>query len=527
MEYKSENKVCQNCKKDFVVEPDDFAFYEKMKVPAPTWCPECRIVRRFMWRNEQNLFRRKCQTPGHNEYLITIFHPDAPVIVYDQEYWWSDKWDVMSYGRDYDFSKPFFEQFDELLHLVPLPHVANTNSPDCEYCHSLLSCKDCYMTFVSDFDENVMYTSQSNNIKDSMDCFWLSNSSEKCYELVDSQKCYNVKFSRFAIECRDSSYLYDCRDCSNCFACVGLRSKKYYIFNQPYSKEEYFNKVKNISAEEAIEFINSKPRSFCTFKNAVNCSGENINHSRNCKNCFGINEGENLRWVQDSVKIKDAYDCFGSGYGDLINDSMSILGSRISYSKRVWYSNDVQYSYYCYNSSDLFGCIGLRKKKHCIFNKQYSKDEYIKLREKIIEHMKKTEEYGQFFPLELSPFAYNETLAQDYFPLTEKEAKEKGYLWREKIKTEYNGSEDSVFKCKKCDSYFKIIEREQQFYDKMSLQKPEYCFSCRHNKRLSSRTPFKLWNRQCTKCKKEIETSYAPDRPEIVYCEQCYNQEVA
>jgi RNA polymerase subunit RPABC4/transcription elongation factor Spt4 len=37
-----ETKNCQNCKKDFNIEPDDFSFYEKMKVPVPTWCPECR-----------------------------------------------------------------------------------------------------------------------------------------------------------------------------------------------------------------------------------------------------------------------------------------------------------------------------------------------------------------------------------------------------------------------------------------------------------------------------------------------------
>ena len=31
----SESKVCQNCKKDFIIETEDFNFYEKMKVPAP------------------------------------------------------------------------------------------------------------------------------------------------------------------------------------------------------------------------------------------------------------------------------------------------------------------------------------------------------------------------------------------------------------------------------------------------------------------------------------------------------------
>src|SRR3989344_554759 len=47
----SEIKQCQNCKKSFTIEPEDFAFYEKMKVPAPTWCPECRLQRRLSFLN--------------------------------------------------------------------------------------------------------------------------------------------------------------------------------------------------------------------------------------------------------------------------------------------------------------------------------------------------------------------------------------------------------------------------------------------------------------------------------------------
>jgi hypothetical protein len=32
-----ETKICQNCKKNFIIEPDDFGFYEKIKVPPPTF----------------------------------------------------------------------------------------------------------------------------------------------------------------------------------------------------------------------------------------------------------------------------------------------------------------------------------------------------------------------------------------------------------------------------------------------------------------------------------------------------------
>ena len=43
--------------------------------------------------------------------------------------------------------------------------------------------------------------------------------------------------------------------------------------------------------------------------------------------------------------------------------------------------------------------------------------------------MRSTGEWGQYFPASLSPFAYNETVANDYFPLTKDEAHDHGFAW--------------------------------------------------------------------------------------------------
>lgn len=48
----SETRNCQNCKQPFTIEPDDFGFYEQIKVPPPTWCSDCRLMRRMSFRNE-------------------------------------------------------------------------------------------------------------------------------------------------------------------------------------------------------------------------------------------------------------------------------------------------------------------------------------------------------------------------------------------------------------------------------------------------------------------------------------------
>ena len=103
----SNTRNCQNCKKDFIIEPDDFSFYEKLKVPPPTFCPECRFRRRMLSTNERVLYRRKCDMTGKT--IFSMYHEDVPFPVYHPEAWYGDDWDPYSYGVDYDFSKSFFD----------------------------------------------------------------------------------------------------------------------------------------------------------------------------------------------------------------------------------------------------------------------------------------------------------------------------------------------------------------------------------------------------------------------------------
>ena len=104
-------KACQNCKNEFEIKKEDLDFYERIKVPPPTWCPDCRLIRRMSFRNERSLYKSKCQAPGHGEEMVSTFSPDKPQTAYCHKAWWGDSWDVMDYGKDYDFSKTFFVKF--------------------------------------------------------------------------------------------------------------------------------------------------------------------------------------------------------------------------------------------------------------------------------------------------------------------------------------------------------------------------------------------------------------------------------
>jgi len=249
-----------------------------------------------------------------------------------------------------------------------------------------------------------------------------------------------------------------------------------------------------------------------------------------------------------------------------------------------------QYSIACRQVSDVFGCAGLKSKQYCILNKQYTKERYRELVPRIVKHMDempyvdaqgRVYKYGEFFPPNMSPFGYNETQAYEYFPLSEKEATKAGFRWHRPPKRDYATTKNAkdlpetigevgddivkdVIRClhdeaeshpgpcaENCATAFHIIPQELQFYRRMNLPLPRLCFNCRHFERVAWRNAPQLYKRKCvclspkitakndsyrnvaphfhgnSPCPNEFETSYAPDRPEIVYCEKCYNSEVA
>jgi len=160
----------------------------------------------------------------------------------------------------------------------------------------------------------------------------------------------------------------------------------------------------------------------------------------------------------------------------------------------------------------------LRHKKYCILNRQYTQKEYESLVPKIIEVMQQTKEWGQFFPMSLSPFSYAETVAQDYFPSTQ--GKKFDNLAKHEKKIDEN--EKYIKKCITCEKHYKIITQELKFYEHHNLPLPQECPNCRHSDRIKNRNPRQLWQRSCAQCHAKIMTSFSPERPEMIYCENCY-----
>ncbi len=565
--------ACRQCQQQFEVTQDDLAFLESISpvfgekkelIPPPNLCPRCRMQRRFAFRNERSLHRRTCDMTGNS--LISFFRADAPYKVYEKDAWWSDAWDALSYGKEVNLSESFFDQFAKLRDLVPRlgmllsPDEGSAYSPYCMYT------KRCYMCVSCVVNEDSLYCYQANDSKDCADCSNVTRC-ERCYECV---YCFNLQTSSFCKDCENGSgllFCQDCRGCSDCIGCKNLVNKKFHVFNQPVDAKEFEALRSQLSSHASLQKIAEQFRSLALAlptraSHITACENSTGDHLRNCKNireCFDAMHLEDCSFVCPCPQpTKDAHGAHYSPQSELIYDCMSaVRSSRMRFSLHSWDSDDITYCDECYNSHSLFGCIGLRHKEYCILNKQYTKEEYDALVPKIIEGMRKTPlrfsgasegqvgEWGEYPPIAQSPFAYNDTIAQDEFPLTKEEVLARGWKWQEekdempKVAKVIDAEQlpDSIddipddvlnwaIRCEKTLRPFKLIKQELEFYRSMRLPVPRLHPDERYRGRVTLRNPRKLWKRPCMKCEKEMLTTYAPERREKLYCEVCYLKEV-
>ena len=589
---KVENRICQNCQQNFVIESDDFAFYEKIKVPAPTWCPGCRLIRRLAYRGERALYKDNCDKCGKN--IVTIHAPDTPFTVYCSSCWWGDDWDATEYGKEYDFSRPFFEQLHELQKVVPCQATNLRNSTDCNYCHGLVRCKNCMLVFQGFQSIHCFYCQTPILSRDSLDSDVIVNA-DHAYETINSNSVFNTKFNYFSDNCFDCSFLFDCRGCSNCFGCVNLRNQKYTIFNKRYTKDDYQKELSRWdlgsyqilqeAQKKFMEIYYKNPRQSSLITNSVNVLGDDIKNTKNCQICFATRNGvENCKYIFFcGLLLKDSYDVtLGGDTSELLYEvTGSTQAQRTIFTRASNHVIGVEYSENIYDGFSLFGCAKLRHKRYCILNKQYTEEEYEALIPKIKKHMNdmpyvdkmgRVYKYGEFYPPEHSMWAYNETQAHHWFPLTKNKALTKGYSWRDETARDYKITLDikslpdhikdvpdsileEVIECahhesacnEQCTTAFRILPDELRFYRSMKLALPRLCPNCRYYQRLKKRNPPKLWHRKCmcdgvksknnkyqnttehfhseNACQNEFFTAISNGREEIVYCKQCYQSE--
>lgn len=559
------NKNCKTCEKDFVVRDEDIVFYEQVKTVVPQDCPDCRMARRLTFRNERTFYKRPCDLCENN--IISVYAPESPYTVYCHDCWWGDGWSPKDYAMDYDFSKSFFEQYKELQIKVPRLGLMAFNNVRSEYVNGAAENKDCYLVFAADYNEDCMYGRLLQRDKQCVDCAFL-HESELCYECIDCRNCFKSMYSEQCQTSSDLLFCYNMRDSQNCILCTNGRHMSNSILNVKYSKEEFENKKAEIlSSFESIEntkleFEKIKSEAIRKFASQTKCHNVTGDYIHNCHEgvmLFDTYDAKNCSYMTDTENPMDSMDCNNYYYKPEFGYNImgALKGSKLKNSAFVFYCNEVEYCESCHHLSDALGCSAIRKGNYMILNKEYTKEEYKELRRKIEEQMAGDENWGQYFPKDLAPFGYNETLSQDFFPLKRDDAIARGYKWQEKntgtfgketineenipskIKDVADSIKDEILACNVCGKNFKITEAELSFYRRMNIPIPHKDFECRHQERMAKRNPRKLYPRSCMctiekhmnheggACSEKFETTYAPDRKEIVYCESCYQQEVS
>ncbi len=506
-------RVCRFSKEEFYVRSEDIEFYKKMRVPLPTLAPLERSRRRMAAAPSYTFFRTRSAASGKT--LIAMYPSITPFKIYEHTLWFSDGWDPLAFEKQFDPARPFFEQFRELQLQVPRPNlISDSSNLNSDYTNSSFHLKNSYMTFDSVNAENLYYCEGCMGGKDCMDC-WVAEQCDSCYKCWGGH-LYRCVYCFRSYSCMESVFLYDCTNCDHCFMSANLRNKKYYFYNEPLTREAYEEKMRGINLGDwrvfqkylaDFETLQQNAIRKNTYnERAINSMGDWVVNSRDCFQVLFALDSERVCYSQGVANYRDSYDCL-FGYGgeqcyEFLAASLADNNFNIRFSSIIKGSRNLEYSDLCWDCHDCFGCVGLRNRSFCIFNKQYTEEEYWQKVDEIKTAMLAGGEYGEFFPQHLSSFPYNASLATSYQGYDDlEEARSYGYRTEDipedmqttgdaeiipssalpsDIKDTDDAITDKVILDEASHKKFRIIAYELAFYRKHNLPLPRVASARAH-----------------------------------------------
>lgn len=302
----------------------------------------------------------------------------------------------------------FIDEFKKLLFSRPAYNLRSVHNTNCPYVHMVSHSKNSYLCFAGYKCEDCGYCHYPNQLRDCWDTYFAIKC-ELCYECVSCTSCYSCDWCTESVNCTDCAFCYDCRGCKNCFGCVGLRQKEFYIFNKPYSKEEYKNKMAELKVKDhtlageiqkKVDGLRAQhPHCASIQMNSENCLGDHIINSKNCYWAFNTTSAQDSCYVMHNDGLKDCYDtdliaaselCYECTPGyDLYNCNFCLECGN---------TKNAEYCVRCFNSHDLFGCVARDHAEFEILNVKYSKEEYFKKVAEIKEELRRKNQYTQWLP---------------------------------------------------------------------------------------------------------------------------------
>ena len=245
--------------------------------------------------------------------------------------------------------------------------------------------------------------------------------------------------------------------------------------------------------------------------------------------------------------MKDSMDIGFGGKAERLYETQNVgtNSANVKFSFAVKESTDCEFLLSSSNCSNCFGCIGLKNASYCIFNKQYTEDEYFKKVDAIKSEMLARGEYGEFLPMALAPCSYDGSMAQIMFPMAADEARRRSLYWQEDIGTDTSNIQtiqaddlpinskdvgDDICRIaiigKDSSKPFRIVPRELAFYKRYGLPLPTHAPYQRIIDRFKITNNFRVDTEVCFKCGKNILSAYKTSDGYQPYCESCYQEEV-
>ncbi len=447
------SRTCRISWKKFTVTDQEVALlgklspvigWEKFVLPLPTIHPEERRQRKLPYKNYFSLFKRKDDETG--EEYISTYPPDSPYTVYSQPHWWSDSWEATDYASEYTPWKSIIEQIHDIQLRVPMPALDNSykSLENSDYINGNGKSKDCYLISNGNNNEKCLYSWFIFSCLNCIDSNYITDC-ENCSRSQHLWKCYGIHSSWDTSESREGRYLVSCIWCQYILGGVWLRNQKYHILNNPCTQEEYKWTLQKIQSDpifrkdfeqRVVRLIQEVWLEENILTGSENSTGDFCYDSRNAYACSNVSDSENVLYITDSYDTVDSmhismwgnntrlsYDCIDCGFNV----------SHLYWCVACWeWSIYNFYSYKCNACSYIFGCSWLRNKSYCIFNKQYTKEEWEKTVREILSQMISEWTWGEFLDPKYSFYAYNESHAIDQMNISRNEALKLGFRWSDR-----------------------------------------------------------------------------------------------
>jgi hypothetical protein len=404
-------------------------------LPLPDIHPLEALRRLAAWVNFLHLVHGRSAFSGKPQ--LTRYHPQLGTRICTPEEFWGEAVDNLEFGRPFDFSRPFFDQWLELYRVCYILPLIQVNCEGSEYVNGATNLKDCYLCFNTVESQDCLYCFNHFNGSDNIECVGAGRS-QYCYGCVTIENCYECQHCQ---DCVNSSQCFGCTDligCHECYGCVGLRNARCHIYNQPAAPEQYRlwlqqrglgdYERRREALDECRSFIRGEGHVINRLINVEECSGDYLRNSHRAFQCWFSDHLDRCGYMLSSPGCSHCWRCFGF-FSEGCWESIPVRSCRDVF---CYCSTGGEENVYCFhleqNCARCFGCVGLKNKSYCILNRQYPPQEYAALTGRIIAHMRQSGEWGRFFPPRLAPHLYEHSAVQDLFvEIPRAEAARRGY----------------------------------------------------------------------------------------------------